>query len=874
MESQEIRKNFIAFFKEKGLTEQPSSPLVPQGDPTLLFTSAGMVQFKPNFLGLKKNLKNACTCQKCLRTTDIDNVGFTKRHLTFFEMLGNFSFGDYFKKEAITWAWTYLTEVLKIDKNRLYVSIFKGGIAPRDEEAYNMWAQLIDKNRIYEFGEDDNFWTMGPTGPCGPCSEIYYDFGEDKGCPDCAKNGIACNCGRYVEIWNLVFTQFNRLEDGTLEQLPQKNIDTGMGLERLCMVMQNVDNPFDTDLFLPIINHAKKILKIEGKTAQEISALRIVADHLRASSFLLSEGVLPSNEGRGYILRRLIRRAFRYGKLMGRQTPFMHELVPTLISVYQDLYPQLVTNLAHIIDALKAEEAAFARTLNDGEARLNELLKENFGQVFSGKEAFNLYETYGFPLELTREILAEKNIKLDEDGFYQAQKEAKASSKAFTDENEKEHVLTLQQIESKVPSTVFVGYETLTCEAEIFALLDKNFKPVQELKDSGYVVTGRTPFYAECGGQVGDIGKILKDGKHIATVTDTQKPLEKVYLHKVNIVEGSLKEQDIVTLKVDEINRFKTASNHTAVHVINASLRKILGDQVHQAGSFVSAEKFRFDYTISKAPSPADLIAVWNNASDIIANNYKVETQVRPLSDAKVLGAVTLLGETYADPARFVLISREGFMNTKGCVSLELCGGTHVKSTGEIMVIRVLKESAVSSGVRRIEGVAGLSAIDNMQKMTNITLTAGLMLNTHPENLTQKIQSMIDEEKKLKKEISALRRQILSGASGGTLQESFTLKDGTKLICFNAENTEIKELRNLADNFANKNPNTVIMVITALNGKSSFVVKSFAGGPNAGKLTGQISALLNGRGGGRPDFAQGGGQVMPFEELKQKLKSL
>ena len=470
--------------------------------------------------------------------------------------------------------------------------------------------------------------------------------------------------------------------------------------------------------------------------------------------------------------------------------------------------------------------------------------------------------------------MAEKNIKLDEDGFYTAQKEAKASSKAFTDEDAKEHVLILQQIESKVPSTVFVGYEMLTCDAEIFALLDKDFKPVKELKDKGFVVVGRTPFYAECGGQVGDIGKILKDGKHIATVTDTQKPLEKIYLHKVNILEGSLKEKDIITLKVDEINRFKTASNHTAIHVINASLRKILGDQVHQAGSFVSAEKFRFDYTISKAPSPADLIAVWNNAADIIANNYPVETQVRPLSDAKVLGAVTLLGETYADPARFVLISREGFMNTKGCVSLELCGGTHVQSTGEIMAIRILKECAVSSGVRRIEGVAGLSAIDSLKKMANITYAASLILNTHPDNLTQRVQSLLEQEKNLKKEISALRRQILSGNAGGTLQESFTLKDGTKLLCLNAENTEIKELRNLADNFANKKPNTVIMVITALNGKASFVIKSFAGGANAGKLAGQISALLDGRGGGRPDFAQGGGQVLTFEELKAKLKSL
>ena len=704
MKSQNVRSSFLNYFHKKGLPIIESSSLIPHGDPTLLFTSAGMVQFKPNFLGLKKNLKNATTSQKCLRTTDIDNVGFTKRHLTFFEMLGNFSFGDYFKKEAIAWAWDYLTNELKMDKSKLYVSIYKGGIAPRDEEAYEAWSKIIDKSRIYEFDEADNFWTMGPTGPCGPCSEIYYDFGEDKGCPDCAKNGIACNCGRYVEIWNLVFTQFNRLEDGILEKLPQKNIDTGMGLERLCMVMQNVDNPFDTDLFTPIIDQAKKILAIAGKNPAEVSALRIVADHVRASSFLLSEGVLPSNEGRGYILRRLIRRAARYGKLHGRTQPFLHMLVPSVLEIYKDIYPQLLTGANHIISALKAEETAFFKTLNDGEQRLQEIIKNNPAE-FSGEEAFNLYETYGFPLELTKEILSEKNIKLDEKGFFEAQKTAKENSRAYADEFEKEKVLVMQQLEGSLPATEFTGYETLTQQAEILALLTKDYKITDKLDKEGFVITDKTSFYAQSGGQVGDIGAIEVQGEVTARVSDTQKPIEKIYLHKVNIIKGELRKGQKITLAVDQVARFKAAANHSAVHVLNAALRKILGDEVHQAGSFVSPDKLRFDYTISTPPTPAQLLSVWGVANSIIEQNLKVETQVRPLKDAKELGATVLLGETYADPARFVLMAKDGFKDPLNRASLELCGGTHVKSTGEIMSIRILRESAVSAGVRRIEAV-------------------------------------------------------------------------------------------------------------------------------------------------------------------------
>lgn len=872
MKSQNVRSSFLNYFHKKGLPIIESSPLIPHGDPTLLFTSAGMVQFKPNFLGLKKDLKNATTSQKCLRTTDIDNVGFTKRHLTFFEMLGNFSFGDYFKKEAITWAWDYLTNELKIDKNRLYVSIYKGGIAPRDEEAYEAWSKIIDKSRISEFDEADNFWTMGPTGPCGPCSEIYYDFGEDKGCPDCAKNGIACNCGRFVEIWNLVFTQFNRLEDGTLEKLPQKNIDTGMGLERLCMVMQNVDNPFDTDLFTPIIDYAKKILDIKGETPAEISALRIIADHIRASSFLLSEGVLPSNEGRGYILRRLIRRAARYGKLHGRTQPFMHLLVPSVLSIYKDIYPQLITSSTHIIAALKAEETSFFKTLNDGEQRLQEIIKGNPSKL-SGDEAFNLYETYGFPLELTKEILAEKHIKLDEEGFFAAQKKAKESSRADIDEFEKEKVLVMQQLESKLPATVFTGYDVLNQKAEILALLTKDYQTTDTLDKEGYIVTDATSFYAQSGGQVGDTGSIEVAGESVAKISDTQKPLEKIYLHKVNIIKGSLRKGQKITLAVDPVARFKAAANHSAVHVLNAALRTILGEEVHQAGSFVSPEKLRFDYTISTPPTPDQLLAVWGVANSIIEQNLKVETQVRPLKDAKELGATVLLGETYADPARFVLISKDGFKDPKNRASLELCGGTHVKSTGEIMNIRILKESAVSAGVRRIEAVAGLSAVEYLKHGANAAILTSRILNTTVEDLAKKAQSLLETEQTLKKEIAELKRKLLSGADNSA-QCEVTFSDGVCAVVFNAENSEIKELRTLADNMSDKNKGKVVIISADREGKKSFVVKSCKGGADANKIAKAVAETINGRGGGKADFAQGGGDSCPWEEFLKKIKAL
>jgi alanyl-tRNA synthetase len=873
MNSQKVRESFLDYFKKRGLPAAASSPLIPNGDPTLLFTAAGMVQFKANFLGLKKDLKGAATSQKCLRTTDIDNVGFTKRHLTFFEMLGNFSFGDYFKKEAIEWAWDYLINNLKIDKNRLYVSVYKGGIAPRDEEAYQIWTKFVPKERIFEFSEKDNFWTMGPTGPCGPCSEIYYDFAPGKSCPQCKDKIITCDCGRYVEIWNLVFTQFNRLEDGTLKLLPQKNIDTGMGLERLCMIMQDVDNPFDTDLFLPVVKQAKKILNIEGKTAPQTSALRIIADHSRAAVFLVSEGVLPSNDGRGYILRRLIRRAARYGKLMGRGAPFLHELVPAVADIYKTVYPELLQSVPHVINTLKTEEAAFLRTVNEGELRLQELIKNNPAQI-SGEDAFNLYETYGFPFELTKEILGAKNITTNEAAYNEAKNKAKNVSRSEAEEFEKERVITLQELEAKNPATVFTGYETLVEEAKVIALLDKKYRKVDELAGEGYAILDKTPFYAEGGGQVGDIGIFEKDGRQIARVSDTQRPLGKLTLQKISVTGNSIKLGDKITAKVDEVTRFRTASNHTAVHVINAALKKVLGDNVHQAGSYVSPDKLRFDYTTPSAPAAEQFAAVWDAADDIIAHNLKVETQTRPLADAKELKATILLGETYTDPARFVLIAKEGFKDPLNRASLELCGGTHVKSTGEIMVIKLLKDSAVSSGVRRIEAAAGLNAVDRLKEESKAAALAASLLNTQPHELVKKTETLLKTEKDYKKEISELRRKLLDGPSGDGAQEEIKLKDGAVLLAFDVGKTEIKELRSLADSFAAKNPGKVILATSNKEDKKSFVVKSFAGGPDAGKLCKAIAALLGGSGGGKADFAQGGAPQMPWPDFKTKLKAL
>lgn len=864
--STEIRNGYLQFFHSKGLPVVASSSLIPHSDPTLLFTSAGMVQFKPNFLGIDKSLKNATTCQKCVRTTDIDSVGFTERHLTFFEMLGNFSFGDYFKNEAIAWAWEYLTKVLGIDPEKLSVSIYKGGIAPRDEEAYNAWLKYVPKERIFELGEDDNFWTMGPTGPCGPCTEIYYDFG-DKGCtnPHC---DITCDCGRYVEIWNLVFTQFDRQEDGTLNALPHKNIDTGMGLERLCMVMQNAKNVFETDLFTPLTAQAKKDLNVKGETKEEISTLRIIADHVRSSSFLIAEGILPSNEGRGYILRRLIRRAARYAKLMGNDKPYLYTLVPVVQAIFAGLYPEIDKNLAHIQDVLKQEESTFLKTLVTGEEKLSALLA-SCGKTLPGEEAFHLHETFGFPLELTKEIAAAKGVTVDEAGYAKAKEAAQEKSRSYADEFSKEKAVILQKIDNGYPATEFVGYETLKCEAKVLALLDEKFEFVDALNGDGFAVFNKTPFYAESGGQVGDRGVISAEGKEIARVTDTQKPLGKVYLHRVS---GALKKGEKMTLSVNEARRKRCMANHSAIHLVNAALRQVFGTSVHQSGSYVSPERFRFDYTLSKTPTAEELNKAWAIANRAAESALPVSCEVRPLADADKLGAVTLLGETYADPARFVLMGGD-FSHPENKYSLELCAGTHVKNTADVMTVLVLKEGSVSAGVRRIEGVAGYAALDYLKNVNAQAEELASRLVVPAKDVFTRVNAIMDELKEVKKRYTQFREKTL--AAGGVNEMTFTMKNGASLVLRHAEGAEPKELRNIADTIAQKHQKALIIVTCDKEGKRSFVVKMAGKLPNTDAVTvaKQIAADLNGRAGGRPDFAQGGGEAKrPVQDLIGGLK--
>ena len=866
MKSTEVRNGFLQFFHSKGLPVIPSSSLIPHSDPTLLFTSAGMVQFKANFMGIDKSLKNAATCQKCVRTTDIDSVGFTERHLTFFEMLGNFSFGDYFKNEAIAWAWEYLTGVLGISPDKLYVSIYKGGIAPRDEEAYNAWLKYVPKERIFELGEADNFWTMGPTGPCGPCSEIYYDFGN-KGCknPHC---DITCDCGRFVEIWNIVFESYNRLEDGSLQPLPQNNIDTGMGLERLCMVMQHKQNIFETDLFTPLTDAAKKALHMEGKTPLEISALRIIADHVRSSSFLIAEGILPSNEGRGYILRRLIRRAARYAKLMGGKEPFLYTLAKKVGEIFEGLYPEIDQNLKHIEDVLKAEETLFLKTLQTGEEKLAELLARK-GKTLSGKDAFYLHETFGFPLELTREIAAAKGIKVDEEGYEKAKEEASAKSRSYADEFSKEKVKILQGLEQAYPATVFTGYDTLAQNARVLALLNTEFEEVKTLSGEGYAVFDKTSFYAESGGQVGDTGLVLKDGQTAARILDVQKPIGKIFLHKV---DGTLTAGDEVLLQVNSEARRRAAANHSAIHVINAALRQVFGDGVHQSGSYVSPQRLRFDYTLSKTPTAEEWKKVWAIVQQAIDAALPVACQERPLKDAAKLGAVTLLGETYADPARFVLMGGS-FEEPEKKYSLELCAGTHVSNTAQIITVVPIKEGSLSAGVRRIEAVAGPAALDYLKGINAEMEEMAARLTVPVADVAQRLHALMDELREVKKRYTEFREKTL--AAGGLSQVTFTMKNGATLVMQNAEGAQPRELRAIADTVSQKYDKAVIIVTTDREGKRSFVVKTVGQLPNTNALeiAKMIAADLNGRAGGRPDFAQGGGEAKkPWQEFMSSLK--
>jgi len=872
MESYELRQCFLNFFAKKGAPIVKSSSLIPEGDPSLLFTSAGMVQFKPYFLGLKTDLKRATSCQKCFRTTDIDNVGKTIRHLTFFEMLGNFSFGDYFKEESLKWGWEFLTSVLGLSAERLYPSVYGGGNAPKDEEALKIWKKILPVNlhsHILFLGDKDNFWTMGDTGPCGPCSEIYWDRGEKYAHPGCEGPG-KCSCDRYIEIWNHVFTQFDRQADGTFKSLPHKNIDTGMGLERLSFIVEGKETPFETSLFRPIIENAEKFFgRKYDESADTVSAFRIIGEHLRASAFLISEGIIPSNEGRGYILRRLIRRASRYGRLLGAEGPFLHILLPSVFRIYRDVYPELQEAEKQISDALRFEEQGFIETLVNGEKYLQTLIEKNPNGI-PGKEAFRLYETYGFPFELTREIAMKKGVPVEEKTYEEARLEAQKIAKSGWKDSGEKNAMIFQKAEEKFPATVFTGYNSLEENAIILGLLDKNGNIVEELPagSEGYAILDKTPCYAESGGQKGDLGSLIVNGKEVASITDTQKPAGHVYLHAIR-VQSDLRSGMSVIAGVSE-DRYLASCNHTAVHVINAALKQVFGESTRQAGSEVNATRFRFDYTINRAPTKKELARVEEIANQAILEGYKVWKEERPLADAARFGATTLLGEKYADPARFVLINNEGFANVADRYSLELCGGTHINNLRELISIQILHESSVSRGVRRIEGVSGYAAVRYLKGMARITSNLAAKLSVPPTELEKRISQLQEQVKELRSG---------KNISSSEVKEQETEIKGARLVCASLSGAAIPQLRNLSDKLKEKHKEGCIFFLYSSNdGKMSFVVscaKDMACKFSSAELVKGISAEFNGKGGGRTDFAQGGAS-MPDDEkqLIAKVKSL
>ena len=854
MSGNEIREKFIAFFESKGHKRMPSASLVPD-DPSLLLTIAGMVPFKPFFLGkaVPPSVRMT-TSQKCVRTNDLDNVGRTARHHTFFEMLGNFSVGDYFKAQVIPWAWEFLTQVLEIPAERLFISVYED-----DQEAYNMWHDSvgIPVERILRLGKDDNFWEMGATGPCGPCSEIYYDFGPSRGCgsPDCAPG---CDCDRYIEIWNLVFMQFNRDDKGVLEPLPQKNIDTGMGLERITAVMQNVKTNFDTDLILPLINLTEEISgrKYLDNAADDM-AFRVIADHVRSTVFMICDGIQPSNEGRGYVLRRILRRAVRYGKLLGIEESFLEAIVRKEIEIMSGAYPDLHDRADHIVRVIKTEEDRFMETLETGINLLNQklaLVKAAGETSISGEDIFKLYDTYGFPFEMTKEIAEEESISLDEDGFKQAMEEQKqrARSARSGEGSEGSRFALNELLDKSIPETEFVGKRTLESSAKVLAIV-KGSERVKEIiaGDSAVIVTAVTPFYAESGGQTGDKG-IIKASGLMFEVDDVKKLPNGKIVHYGHVAEGHVHEADDVIMMVDAGRRKETSAAHSATHLLQKSLQIVLGDHVHQAGSLVTPGYLRFDFSHISAMTDAELMAVEDMVNRKIRENINVTIQEMPIDEAKATGATALFGEKYGETVYVV---------TAGDFSRELCGGTHVSNTGSIGMFKLLSESGIAAGVRRIEAYVGDRAFAYVRELESRIAQAGSLLKCSSSDVIDRLEAVLVSLKEKEREISDLNAKLASGAADELADKVIEVL-GIKIIAARVDGLANDDMRLLTDKLRDKAQ--VIVLAGAHEDKVSIVAAAdkhaISKGVHAGKLVKEIAAAVGGGGGGKPDMAQAGGR--------------
>lgn len=870
----EIREKYLAFFETKGHLRLKSFPLVPINDKSLLLINSGMAPMKPYFTGDEiPPRKRVTTCQKCIRTPDIDNVGKTARHGTFFEMMGNFSFGDYFKHEVIPWAWEFCTDVMEMDPEKIYVTIYLD-----DDEAHDIWHDVIGvpEERIVRLGKEDNFWEHG-LGPCGPCSELHYDRGEEYGCgsPDC---GPGCECDRYVEFWNLVFTQFDKDEEGNYNPLDHPNIDTGMGLERLATIMQGVDNIFEIDTISHILNYICEKAGVKyGEDPKKDISIRVITDHIRSVTFMIADGVMPSNEGRGYVLRRLLRRAVRHGKLLGMEELFLYDIVKEVVAVSAGAYPELAEKQDYIQKLIKIEEERFKETIDQGlnllEKELNTLVEKE-ATIFPGKDAFKLYDTYGFPFDLTKEIVEERGLKISEEGFHEAMKEQKERARKARAESDLA-VWADDPFNPLGPDALveFVGYNEWESEGKVIGLIDNDNELTERVSEGEdvLVLLDRTSFYAESGGQVGDKGQII-NGDNVIEVNDCKKGSLGRHIHYGKVVSGSFKVGDTVTTKIDAELRAATQRNHTSTHLLQKALKQVLGDHVEQAGSFVSPDRLRFDFNHFQPMTAEEKRQVEEIVNKAILSAMDVSIFETGIDEARAMGAMALFGEKYGEVVRVVKV---------GDFSIELCGGCHLNNSSQVGLFKILSETGIAAGIRRIEAATGMNAVRHVEQMDDTLADVSGVLKTTPEHLLEKVNEVTEQSKQKDKLIAELKHKFAGNMIDDICAQAFEVAD-TKAIVAGVEDVDMDELRNISDMLKDKLGSGVVVLGTRASDKVNFIAtatKDVVGkGFHAGKLIKEVAAVAGGGGGGRPDMAQAGGKKpemmdAALEKAKEIIKN-